>query len=70
MYEENLSSPYIGDYISFGIIVCDITTEKKQEMFRVSDVAVDKMVVKTMSELCTKEQLEPIHLYDVIEDTI
>lgn len=67
-YEEKLNNPDIGSYISFGIIVLSENNTHKEELFRVSDVSADKSFVENLASLCTKEQLDPIHIYDVIED--
>ena len=69
-YEEKLSHPDIGSYISFGIIVLIENNKQKDELFRISDVSVNKALVEKLSILCTKEQLDPVHIYDVIEDNI
>lgn len=69
-YEERLKHPDIGSYISFGIIVLTENNKQKKELFRISDVSVNKALVEKLSILCTKEQLDPVHIYDVIEDSI
>ena len=67
-FKENLSSPYIGKYVSFGIVVFYILYKQKTELLRISDISVDEEKVENISELCTQEQLDPIHIYDIIED--
>lgn len=65
--KESFFSDDLGYYISFGIIVLNtsgtiVTT--------VSDVSLNKQFV---SELCfdfTINQLDPIHLLEVIEDRL
>ncbi len=69
-YEEKLNHVDIGSYTGFGIIVLFVSEDSEEELFRVSDISVDKSVVDNMSELYTQVQLEPIHIYDVIEDTV
>lgn len=67
-FKESLNSPHIGEYITFGIVVFFTLHNQKTELLRISDVSVDEEKVNIISELCTKEQLDPIHIYDVIED--
>lgn len=69
-YEEKLNHPDIGNYTSFGIIVLVESNQNTEELFRVSDVSVNQELVENLSNLCTKEQLDPIHIYDVIDDSI
>jgi hypothetical protein len=58
----------IGDYVSFGIRVIYATYGIYCEVLRVSDISPDKHNVSELASLCTKAQLRPIHLLDVIED--
>ncbi len=69
-YEEKLNHTDIGDYTAFGIIVIIYNKDRKDELFKVSDVSVNKSIVDNMTKLCTHEQIDPIHIYDVIEDNI
>lgn len=66
-FEESLQSDELGSYISFGIKAVDssnrITTS-------VSDVSTDEAFVEDLCNRCTLQQLNPIHLLDVIEDNI
>lgn len=66
-FEESLQSDELGSYISFGIKAVDssnrITTS-------VSDVSTDEAFVADLCNRCTLQQLNPIHLLDVIEDNI
>ena len=62
--KEVLFSFDLGYYCSFGIEVF----EEGVLCMKISDVSPDECMVSTLASLCTSEQLEPIHLYDVIED--
>jgi len=65
--KEKLYSDELGSYISFGIKVHDLSNHETKY---ISDVSVDKALVKKICRRCTLHQLHPIHLYDVIEDNI
>ena len=67
LIEEELYSPDLGKYHSFGIIALDNTGKV---ITFVSDVSPDKALVEGICNRCTKGQLYPIHLLDVIEDSI
>lgn len=69
-YGEKMNSSDLGEYFSFGIAAVCVTEDKQEELFRIPDVSVDESLVKRICDLCTAEQLEPIHIYDVIEDNI
>jgi len=66
-FEETVCSEIIGKYISFGIRATD---QNGNEILSVSDVSVDKAFVSGLCALCEKLELSPLHLVDVIEDSI
>lgn len=68
--EENLYSPDIGEYRSFGICAYQITRAGLEKLFTISDVSVNVDIVSNLAKLCTEEQLEPIHLRNVTYDWI
>ena len=41
-----------------------------EEIITVSDVSLDKAFVEGLAKLCTELQLDPIHLFDVVEDAL
>ena len=61
---EELSSPYLGRYRSFGI------AGHWQVVCKVSDVSTDPVFVENLAARCTAGQLEPVHLMDIIEDAL
>lgn len=61
---QSLTTDELGTYVTYGIRV---STERTQITF-VSDISTDEHAVKHLAERCTREQLDPIHLNDVIED--
>lgn len=61
---EKLYSDELGEYESYGIEI-----RKNGELVcRVSDISTDKDELERLAELCEREELSPIHIYDVIED--
>ena len=67
MVEETLLSKELGVYYhTYGIAVFE--NGKQTEL--VSDVSLDRTTVKELVRKCNKYALEPIHLYDVIEDIL
>ena len=64
--EETLFHNDIGTYVSYGIIAL---TEDK-EIVRISDISTNKTMVESMAKSYNDLQLNPIHLYDVIEDAL
>lgn len=69
-YSEKVSSPDIGEYETFGIAVFVSEGNSKKEIKRISDVSVNGEAVEYVSQLCTNEQLDVVHIFDVIEDLI
>ena len=64
--EEQLEHPDIGTYTSYGIKAM----KGSDEIEFVSDVSVDRPFVDELARCCTDLQLDPIHLFDVVEDAI
>ena len=67
---EELSSPYLGRYRSFGIAAQREAAGHWQEVCKVSDVSTDPVFVENLAARCTAGQLEPVHLMDIIEDAL
>lgn len=63
-FEETLYHPEFGNYRSCGIAVF----QGKELLMSVSDISTEAKEVVRLADLCSKEQLFPIHFYDVIED--
>lgn len=67
---EELSSPILGQYHSFGIAAQKEVAGHWQTCCRVSDISTDPIFVENLAARCTAGQLEPVHLLDVIEDAL
>ena len=67
---EHLYSAEAGSYISYGINVFHEKDQYSTPIASISDVSIDFDSVSNLCKLCTKMQLEPIHLWDVAEDFI
>ena len=67
---EELSSPYLGRYRSFGIAAQREAAGHGQVECKVSDVSTDPVFVENLAARCTAGQLEPVHLMDIIEDAL
>ena len=68
IFVEDLKNEDFGAYTAYGIVVCSMENNQRKEVLRVSDVSTDKEIVENLIDLFNKEQLEPVHIYDVIED--
>lgn len=72
VFEEKLFNTDLGVYISYGINVEESTNtvENPKFILSLSDVSVTKEIAENIAKLCNKIQLSPIHLRDVVYDTI
>ncbi len=68
--EEQLSTPDLGRYRSFGIAAFQVLEGRWEKKAFASDVSADEVFVSRLAQRCTQAQLNPIHLRDVVEDTI
>lgn len=58
--------PDVGSFASFGLEVY----EDGALIHTQSDVSVERDVVNRIARLCNEEQVEPVHLRDVVQDGI
>ena len=68
--EQRLYLDEVGEYTTYGIRALKVTLFGTLEIDFVSDVSTDHELVRELTDHCTKGQLHPIHLMDVIEDVI
>ena len=68
--KEHLSHPNLGNYISYGIRVRLVRKAYCKDIVFVSDISTDPKFISHISILFTREQLDPIHLPDVLEDLL
>ena len=64
--EEWIDLPECGEFISYGI---RILLDGQVWGIR-SDVFTERAVVEEICRLCTAEQVEPVHLEDVIDSLL
>ena len=60
----------LGCYLTFGLEIYETAGEQVRRLKTVSDVSADAATVCAIARDCTLEQLEPCHLYDVLEDRL
>ena len=65
--KESFFSSEVGEYVSYGIRVLD---SEGNEIERVSDVSLNQSIVTELCEKCTTQNLDAIHLFDIIEDNL
>lgn len=65
---EKRRMPEIGTYVTYGLRVYERVGKKWHEVAYLSDVCVDSAVVRRLARSCTQGNLDPIHLFDVVED--
>lgn len=68
--EERLYSPYLGRYRSFGIAAFKVCGEQREQVAFTSDVSTDEAFAAQLAQRCTVAQLNPVHLKDVVLDSI
>lgn len=68
--EQELFSPYIGHYRSYGIAAVCFSCSHCEIPAFVSDVSTDYSFVSHLTDLFTRNHLDPLHLLNVIEDFI
>ena len=66
LVEEHATDPDIGQFITYGIEL-----RRNGELLEAEhDVDTDRRLVACIAALCAAEQVEPVHLRDVIRNFI
>lgn len=68
--KEQLYHKDIGNYQSFGICVYARRADGWCEVMRISDVSVELDFVIGLCEKCNRMGISPIHLSDVVMDSL
>ncbi len=68
--KETINQPPLGKYIAYGVSVCSQQKNSCKEIVYISDVFTDINMAQKFVELCNKEQLDPVHLPELIEDML
>ena len=68
--KESLFHPDIGPYCSWGIACLQFSLEGCRQTSFVSDVSVELAFVQKLARCCTRSQLAPVHLRDVVADAL
>jgi len=64
--ENEVYSPYIGQYHTFGLLVL----QEDEELMILPDVSTDFDFTLRLASLFTRKQLNPLHLLDALEDIL
>ena len=62
--QETLTSDELGTYVTYSVSVQTVS----EEIAFVRDVSTDFDEIVQLTERCTEQQLDPVHLDDLIED--
>ncbi len=68
--KEYIETAENGRYVTYGLVVYRIDFRGIHRCFMVSDVSLDRALVRRLARDCTKGQLRLIHIYDVIIDRL
>lgn len=65
--KETLYHEDIGLYESYGFSIVD---ERGIEVKHISDISTEAPFVEKLAEVCEREQVSLLHIFDVIEDAL
>mgnify|MGYP007100289389 CR=1 FL=1 len=68
--ESEQASPYMGPYQAFGLRVYKVRDGVNEEILCLPDISTDAAFVLHLADIFSREQLDPIHLPDVMEDLL
>ena len=62
--QETITSDELGTYVTYSISVRTV----EEEIAFVHDVSTDLEEIQHLTDVCTKQELDPYHLEDIIQD--
>ncbi len=65
---EKRRSSELGTYVTYGLRAYERVGRKWREAAYISDICVDAVAVRRLARSCTQGNLDPCHLFDVVED--
>ena len=68
--KEELYAPELGRYCSFGLTVLWVTETRIEKVASISDISTLETTVFLLACRCTRLQLYPAHLKDIVEDAL
>ena len=68
--KEVLYSEDVGSFTAYGIGVCNNNQNERETLEYIPDVFLDQQRAEQFVILCNRLQLDPIHLFDVVEDAV
>ena len=66
--EQHLRDPWTGEYDTYGLSAQRWGPGGWEELYVLNDVAADEAFVAGLAALCTRENLDPGQLKDVVLD--
>lgn len=68
--KESLYSEEAGSFTAYGIGVCENDQCKKKILEYIPNIFLDKQKAEQLVAKCNRLQLDPLHLFNVVEDAV
>ena len=68
--EHRVDVPELGAYVTVGIRALRACRAGWEEEAFLPDVSCDRELVLLLTEQCNRLKLDPIHLFDVVQDAL
>ena len=68
--ESERTSPCTGPYRAFGLRVCKVRDGVNEEIICLPNISTDASLVLRLAGIFSREQLDPIHPPDIMEDLL
>ena len=70
MLPETCSSPELGSYLTYGIQILRKTERGFEVLEHIHDITLEAALAKQLTELFFRNQLSPVHIWDVLADML
>ena len=58
----------VGRYVTYGLFAYRKQSGVWRVVAGISDVSTERQAVRRLARVCTEGNLDPVHLFDVVED--
>ena len=68
--KESFYTEEVGSFTAYGIGVCENNQCFRKTLRYIPNVFLDRQKAERLAAMCNRLKLDPLHLFDVVEDAV
>ena len=68
--KESFYTEEVGSFTAYGIGVCENEKSNRKTLEYIPNVFLDRQKAERLAAMCNHLKLDPLHLFDVVEDAV